>query len=77
MARTALRKIVFLDVRLARYSKVGPVASSTCRSFSVLQRPPPSYPGHVPLNVPERFGLAIGSAIGSLLNPYRHGERQS
>ncbi|GAM43782.1 hypothetical protein TCE0_060f18875 [Talaromyces pinophilus] len=42
------------------------------RSFSVLNRPPPNYPGHVPLNRIERGALAIGSAFGSLLNPYRH-----
>lgn len=41
------------------------------RSFSVLNRPPPNYPGHVPLTRLERGALAIGSAIGSLVNPYR------
>lgn len=41
------------------------------RSFSVLSRPPPNYPGHVPLTTTERFGLAVGSAIASLINPYR------
>ncbi|EXJ91134.1 hypothetical protein A1O1_04243 [Capronia coronata CBS 617.96] len=42
------------------------------RSFSILNRPPPNYPGHVPLTRVERLGLAVGSAITSLLNPYRH-----
>ncbi|EED13899.1 Coenzyme Q (ubiquinone) biosynthesis protein Coq4, putative [Talaromyces stipitatus ATCC 10500] len=42
------------------------------RSFSALNRPPPSYPGHVPLTRIERGVLAIGSAFGSLLNPRRH-----
>ncbi|KAK5164351.1 Ubiquinone biosynthesis protein [Saxophila tyrrhenica] len=42
------------------------------RAFSVLNRPPPSYPGHVPLTSIERGALAIGSAFGSLFNPYRH-----
>ncbi|EMC98047.1 hypothetical protein BAUCODRAFT_22893 [Baudoinia panamericana UAMH 10762] len=42
------------------------------RTFSVLHRPPPNYPGHVPLTLLERGGLAIGSAFGSLRNPYRH-----
>lgn len=41
------------------------------RSFSVLNKPPPNYPGHVPLTTAERGALAIGSAIGSLLNPRR------
>lgn len=42
------------------------------RMFSVLNRPPPNYPGHVPLTFLERGALAIGSAFGSLRNPYRH-----
>lgn len=42
------------------------------RTFSVLNRPPPNYPGHVPLTYLERGALAIGSAFGSLANPYRH-----
>lgn len=42
------------------------------RTFSVLNRPPPNYPGHVPLTLLERGALAVGSAFGSLLNPYRH-----
>lgn len=41
------------------------------RTFSILSRPPPSYPGHVPLTSVERVGLAIGSAVASLANPYR------
>ncbi|KAF3002351.1 Ubiquinone biosynthesis protein [Neopestalotiopsis sp. 37M] len=40
-------------------------------SFSVLNRPPPNYPGHVPLTKVERIALALGSGIGSLINPYR------
>lgn len=43
------------------------------RHFSVLNRPPPNYPGHVPLTRIERGALAIGSAVGSLLNPRRGG----
>ncbi|KXT04231.1 hypothetical protein AC579_8348 [Pseudocercospora musae] len=42
------------------------------RSFSVLNRPTLNYPGHVPLTWLERGALAIGSAFGSLRNPYRH-----
>lgn len=42
------------------------------RTFSVLNRPPPNYPGHVPLTLIERGALAVGSAFGSLINPYRH-----
>jgi ubiquinone biosynthesis protein COQ4 len=42
------------------------------RTFSVLNRPPPNYPGHVPLTSLERIGLAVGSAFTSLIDPYRH-----
>ncbi|KAI4226985.1 MAG: hypothetical protein L6R36_002731 [Xanthoria steineri] len=41
------------------------------RRFSVLNRPPPSYPGHVPLTLIERSALAVGSAVTSLFNPRR------
>lgn len=55
-----------------------PVAtSSSQRPFSVLNRPPPNYPGHVPLTHVERAGLAIGSGIMSLVNPYRGGKPPS
>lgn len=42
------------------------------RAFSVLSRPAPNYPGHVPLTYLERGALAVGSAFGALQNPYRH-----
>ncbi|KAG4443924.1 Ubiquinone biosynthesis protein [Cadophora sp. M221] len=45
--------------------------SINSRQFSILNRPPPNYPGHIPLTRIERAGLAIGSAFGSLYNPYR------
>ncbi|KAK2764766.1 coenzyme Q biosynthesis protein Coq4 [Colletotrichum kahawae] len=41
------------------------------RPFSVLNRPPPNYDGHVPLNRIEKASLAIGAGIWSLLSPYR------
>lgn len=43
----------------------------TQRTFSVLNRPPPNYPGHVPLTTLERGALAVGSALASILNPRR------
>ncbi|KAJ5219884.1 Coenzyme Q biosynthesis Coq4 [Penicillium chermesinum] len=46
-------------------------AIHTPRAFSVLNRPPPNYPGHVPLTTIERGALAVGSAIGSLINVRR------
>ena len=45
----------------------------SARPFSVLNRPPPKYEGHVPLNALERVTLAAGSAVMSLLNPRRGG----
>jgi ubiquinone biosynthesis protein COQ4 len=48
-------------------------AKAPCRAtFSVLSRPPPNYPGHVPLTPLERASLAVGSAFASLVNPHRH-----
>jgi ubiquinone biosynthesis protein COQ4 len=40
-------------------------------AFSVISRPPPNYPGHVPLTGIERTALAVGSAVTALLNPRR------
>lgn len=52
----------------------GPTCSACAlRPFSVLNRPSPNYPGHVPLTTIERGALAVGSAIGSLINPRRAG----
>ena len=39
----------------------------------MLNRPPPNYEGHVPLNAFERSMLAAGSAVMSLMNPRRGG----
>lgn len=43
------------------------------RAFSVLNRPPPIYNGHVPLTRIEKGALAVGSALGALMNPRRTG----
>lgn len=48
-------------------------STSSSRRFSALNRPPPNYPAHVPLNRVERAALAVGSGVMSLINPYRHG----
>ncbi|EJT70558.1 hypothetical protein GGTG_11581 [Gaeumannomyces tritici R3-111a-1] len=47
------------------------VAARRRQSFSVLNRPPPNYPGHVPLTGLERAGLAIGSGLWSIIDPRR------
>ncbi|KAH8661889.1 ubiquinone biosynthesis protein Coq4 [Xylariales sp. PMI_506] len=41
------------------------------RCFSVLNRPPPNYPGHVPLTRTERTMMAVSSGLMALANPYR------
>ncbi|KAL5117729.1 Ubiquinone biosynthesis protein [Pleosporales sp. CAS-2024a] len=46
-----------------------PIRNARC--FSVLNRPRPNYEGHVPLTVAERLGLAVGSGLGSFLDPRR------
>ncbi|GAB1312262.1 Ubiquinone biosynthesis protein [Madurella fahalii] len=40
-------------------------------SLSSLTRPPPNYPGHVPLTGLEKAALAIGSGLMSLRDPRR------
>lgn len=45
--------------------------AAAIRTFSVLNRPPPNYPGHVPLTGVERAALAIGSGLISFFNPRR------
>jgi len=41
------------------------------RRFSVLARPAPKYPGHIPLTTVERAALAAGSGLLSFLDPRR------
>lgn len=52
-------------------------AQQIARAFSVLNRPPPKYEGHVPLTWWERAGLVVGSGIGSFLDPRRGGNDNS
>ncbi|KAH6855102.1 coenzyme Q biosynthesis protein Coq4-domain-containing protein [Chaetomium sp. MPI-CAGE-AT-0009] len=49
------------------------VAAPNSRHFSLssLTRPPPNYPGHVPLSGIEKAALAIGSGLMSLRDPRR------
>ncbi|KAG2421465.1 ubiquinone biosynthesis protein COQ4 [Aspergillus terreus] len=47
------------------------ILASHPRAFSIFSRPQPKYPGHVPLNAIERGALAVGSAVGALMNPRR------
>lgn len=43
------------------------------RQYWTPSRPPPNYPGHIPLNTLEKAALAIGSGLISLANPRRGG----
>ncbi|POR37578.1 Ubiquinone biosynthesis protein coq-4 [Tolypocladium paradoxum] len=67
-ARQALRSATCAACASSRVAS----PASCPRRFSALNRPPPNYPGHVPLTRVERAGLAIGSSVMSLINPYRH-----
>jgi len=66
--------------RIVHPSRLGSLASALCtpsraridaRCFSVLSRPSPNYEGHVPLTIAERLGLAIGTGVGSFVDPRR------
>jgi ubiquinone biosynthesis protein COQ4 len=57
----------------SRYSILFALPLATNRTFSVLNRPPPNYEGHVPLTRIERAGLAAGSALWSFFDPTRAG----
>ncbi|KAL2261605.1 hypothetical protein VTK26DRAFT_3814 [Humicola hyalothermophila] len=49
-----------------------PIAANPRRfSLSSLTRPPPNYPGHVPLSRLEKVALAIGSGLMSFRDPRR------
>src|SRR3954466_6950422 len=69
--RTPLPRELLVACSLSLSTSSHPLPAQSRRSFSVLDRPPPNYPGHVPLPRIERVGLAAGSAIMSLLNPRR------
>jgi hypothetical protein len=74
-----LARHVPLGVRALTVSTPSSIAGASIalRSFSVLNRPPPNYPGHVPLTFVERSALAVGSAVGAIFNPYRGGNKIS
>ena len=62
------------DLNLLRgllHPRIQKSAGQPLTHFSVLSRPPPTYPGHIPLTLPERTLLAAGSALTAFLNPHR------
>lgn len=70
---SALGRCGARELRALTFSNPSISIASAARPFSVLNRPPPNYPGHVPLTKIERGALAIGAAVGSLINPRRAG----
>lgn len=56
-----------------RYTSSSLLPPASYRWFSVLNRPPPNYEGHIPLTRTERLGLALGSGLLSFLDPRRGG----
>ena len=72
--RLPARQAYALQKFLTLPSSLRLAVTSSMRAFSVLRRPPPRYDGHVPLNNIERGALAVGSAIMSLMDPYRGGK---
>ena len=62
-----------------RTAERGVLNASKRRVLSVPQtrrlmtRPPPAYPGHIPLSMPEKAFMAVGSGLMALLNPRRAG----
>ncbi|KAF2273668.1 coenzyme Q biosynthesis protein-like protein Coq4 [Westerdykella ornata] len=61
-------EVLRVSYRCASHSLLLP---ASYRCFSVLNRPPPNYEGHVPLTGLERLGLAVGSGILSFVDPRR------
>ncbi|KAF2034546.1 Coq4-domain-containing protein [Setomelanomma holmii] len=67
----SLRALQLRRLQATTFSQVRPQTRIDTRGFSVLNRPSPNYEGHVPLTVTERLGLALGSGLGSFLDPRR------
>ena len=66
--------IILPSISITSPLRQPPFSSSKVASasnISSLQRPPPLYPGHIPINLPERFFLALGSTLYSFFSPRR------
>ncbi|KAF1838521.1 ubiquinone biosynthesis protein coq4, mitochondrial [Decorospora gaudefroyi] len=61
------------QLRMLKWCPLRPTLNfeQSARCFSVLNRPRPNYEGHIPLTRMERLGLALGSGLGSFLDPRR------
>ncbi|KAK1783819.1 coenzyme Q biosynthesis protein Coq4-domain-containing protein [Copromyces sp. CBS 386.78] len=71
--QNAIRPAVCAAISNSSTSSTPPTQLQTqqTRQFSALNRPPPNYPGHVPLTRLERLGLFVGSGLISLADPRR------
>lgn len=56
---------------MRHYGRSALLVPKDSKTFSVLNRPKPNYPGHVPLNKIERLITAVGSGFISLYDPRR------
>ncbi|KAF8537991.1 ubiquinone biosynthesis protein COQ4, mitochondrial [Trichophaea hybrida] len=65
LARRAVQQLLSTN-----YTQIAAL-QATSRTFTSLSRPPPNYPGHVPLTVPERIFLGASSAVVCFFNPRR------
>lgn len=72
LASPATRHAAARTICLACATTTTPPGANN-RSFSSWKRPPPNYPGHVPLTRLEQAAMAIGSSAMALVNPYRAG----
>jgi ubiquinone biosynthesis protein COQ4 len=73
MLRSAVARSTTLSSFTRRYGCSILLVQKDSKSFSVLNRPKPNYPGHVPLTWFERVVLGIGAGIGALLDKRRGG----
>ena len=60
-------------VQLPGLAKITTFSGIRFASGDGPSRPPPAYPGHVPLNWFENAFLAVGSAVMGLASPKRGG----
>lgn len=76
-ATTMLQLLPKLAAAAAPYVLKTLLPAAASSTFTATNRPAPNYPGHVPLTTVERIGMAVGSAVGSFLDPRRGGALSS
>ncbi|KAF2197677.1 ubiquinone biosynthesis protein coq4, mitochondrial [Delitschia confertaspora ATCC 74209] len=71
MAASIKRPLVSTSVAASHHVSRSLLLPASSRCFSILNRPPPNYEGHIPLTRLERLGLTVGSGLLSFLDPRR------